>query len=318
MFSVVVLSCFSAIFQGAFMSTAACFPSRNVLAYTTGQAVAGILAVLVQILSLSGHIAPLNSALYYFLTADSLLIFTLAVYVSLPKFEYFSFWSKQVTVEDSVTNSVNDTSYGTTNSDMFPNTEGSINSDINEYTVSSSSNITIWQACMATKWHSLANLSINWMTMSVFPPLTVLVNPVHPNRDIWSGRFFIPITNFLLFSLADFIGRIITQYVPVPVERPILLASMSMARWILVPLLMLCNAHPRQHLPVLFNSDSVFIFLVLVSGLSNGYLYINTMINGPLYASPEIRPKVGFVSVLIMGVGVALGSLTSNFILRML
>lgn len=311
--SVVILSFFSAIYQGAFMSTAACFPSRNMLAYTTGQSIAGILAAIAQILSLMGHLEPSKSALYYFITADAILIITLAVYLSLPKFEYFSFWSKQVQTEDSVTDSVNDTSYGTTSTNTFPNE----NSDATDYTVSSS-DISMWQACMAVKWHSLANLNINWMSMAVFPPLTVLVNPVSPNRSVWSGRFFTPITNFLLFSLADFVGRFITSYVPVPVERPILLATTSMARWLLVPLLMLCNVHPRRYLPVVFNSDAFFIFLILVTGITNGYLYINTMINGPKYASPEIRPKIGFVSVLIMGVGVSLGSLTSNLILRML
>lgn len=318
--SVVILSIFSAILQGAFVSTAACFPSRNMLAYTSGQSVAGILAVIAQILSMSGHVAPTKSGLYYFLTADAILIFTLAVYFSLPKFEYFNFWSKQVMNDSSsVTNSVNDNSYGTTY-DTEQNSP-SIQSGINDYTVSSSctsSTKSLWHACVATKWHSLANLSINWMTMAVFPPLTVLVNPVNPNRSIWSGRFFIPITNFLLYNLADFVGRFITQYVPMPVNRPILLASLSMARWLLVPLLMLCNAHPRNHLPVLIESDGIFIFLIILTGLSNGYLFMNAMINGPKYAPPEIRPQIGFVSVLVMGFGVAAGSLTSNFILRSL
>ena len=85
-----------------------------------------------------------------------------------------------------------------------------------------------------------------------------------------------------------------------------------------MPLLMLCNAHPRSHLPVIFESEVMFVFLVTLIGLSNGYLYIVAMINGPEYVSDDLREKTGFVLVLFLGFGVALGSITSNFILRLL
>jgi len=81
---------------------------------------------------------------------------------------------------------------------------------------------------------------------------------------------------------------------------------------------MLCNAHPRTHLPVVFETEVVFIFIVTFIGFSNGYLYIVAMINGPECVAPELRAKTGFILVLAMGFGVALGSITSNFILRLL
>lgn len=307
--TVVVLSCFSAVLQGAFVSTAACFPSRNILAYTTGQSLAGLLAVIAQLIIMSGPVTPTQSGLYFFLTADLILIITLIVYLTLPRFEYFSFWSKKVLSSESPS---------------IPDSGESSQSSSNEASSSSaqsgssSSSVSIAQAFTATKWHAITIFNVYAMTMAVFPPLTVLVNPVHPNRSPWSGRFFTPVTNFLIFSLADFMGRAVSKRIPLPLDWPIFMASLSFARWLLVPLLMLCNAHPRKYLPVVFENDTIFIFLVLFTGLSHGYLFINAVVNGPEYVAPWIRPKVGYVSVLMLGLAVATGSLASYLVLLLL
>jgi equilibrative nucleoside transporter 1/2/3 len=175
-----------------------------------------------------------------------------------------------------------------------------------------------WNTFKAVKWHALTVLQVYWMTITVFPPLTVLVVPHYPKRDIWSDKFFIPITNFFMFCVADFVGRFVSKNLKLSVERPKLLFFLSCSRWLLVPLVMMCNAHPRSHLPVWFMNEFMFIFLVTLIGLSNGYLYIVAMINGPEYVSNDLRAKTGFVLVLFLGFGVALGSITSNFILRLL
>lgn len=181
-----------------------------------------------------------------------------------------------------------------------------------------SSDASTWEAFKAVKWHALTVLSVNCMSIAVFPPLTVLVVPEHPNTSLLSGRFFIPVTNFLMFGISDFVGRWISGQVPLPLDKPKLLFFLSLGRWIGVPLLMLCNAHPRQYLPVVFRNEVVFVFLITIVGLSNGYLYINAMMNGPMFVAPSLRNRAGFVLVLFLGVGVALGSLTSNIVLRLL
>ena len=83
--SVVLMSCFSAIFQGSIVSVASIFPSRNMQFYATGQSIAGIYAVFAQILALSGHFSPTTTALYYFVSADMLLLATLVAYLWLVK-----------------------------------------------------------------------------------------------------------------------------------------------------------------------------------------------------------------------------------------
>lgn len=46
----------------------------------------------------------------------------------------------------------------------------------------------------------------------------------------------------------------------------------SVFRINLIPLLMLCNTEPRLHLPVLLKSDLIYAIIVVVLGLTNGYL----------------------------------------------
>lgn len=54
-------------------------------AYVTGQSVAGIFAVFAQILALAGKFGPTTTALYYFVSADLVLIMTLVVFLALQK-----------------------------------------------------------------------------------------------------------------------------------------------------------------------------------------------------------------------------------------
>jgi len=292
--SVVVMSCFSAIFQGSIVSIASIFPSRNMHFYATGQSAAGLYAVFAQILSLSGQFGPTTTALYYFVSADVLLIATLTAYFWLVKSEYYRYYLDR------------------------SKDERERRQAAGEIEESGLNLVSSWNTFLAVKWHALTILLVNWMTISVFPPLTVLVVPKHPNVDIWSGRFFIPITSFLMFCLADFVGRFISRHVPLSVRKPKLLLALAGLRWFFVPFLMLCNAHPRSLLPVVFESEWMFVFLVTAIGLTNGYLYIMAMINGPEFVPNELRSQTGFILVLFLGFGVALGSITSNFILRLL
>lgn len=82
---VIIMSCFSAVFQGSIVSTASVFPSNCMSAYVTGQSVAGIFAVFAQILALAGKFGPTTTALYYFVSADLVLIMTLVVFLALQK-----------------------------------------------------------------------------------------------------------------------------------------------------------------------------------------------------------------------------------------
>ena len=58
-----------------------------------------------------------------------------------------------------------------------------------------------------------------------------------------------------------------------------LIAGASVLRAVGVPMLMLCNAQPRKHLPVVFLWDYEYIMIMIVFAFTNGYLTNIVMIN---------------------------------------
>jgi len=157
-----------------------------------------------------------------------------------------------------------------------------------------------------------------WVSLSLFPPVTVLVVPENANTSDWTGKYFLPITCFLLFNMSDFMGRFAGRFCPIPLNRRYLLLLISILRIVLIPLIMLCNAVPRSHLPVLFKSEVYYILFMTLLGFSNGYVIINAMINGPMFVSEEYRESAGFFLVAFLGLGLTLGSFSSNVLLRLL
>lgn len=71
-------------------------------------------------------------------------------------------------------------------------------------------------------------------------------------------------------------------------------------------------------MPVVFESEAYYIAFMTLLGLTNGYLFSNAMIHAPQYVARDQRQTVGFVLVLNLGLGVAVGSLASNLLLRAL
>ena len=165
------------------------------------------------------------------------------------------------------------------------------------------------------KYHALTVFSVFFVTIAVFPALTVLIVS---KTDSFDKKFFIPICCFFLFNLGDFVGRTVSHNLSLPLHRPVLLFTLSLLRWTMIPLIMLCNLRPRYHMPVFFKSEAYYIAFVTAFGFTNGYLFSNAMIHGPKFAPPEVKQKGGFVLVFFLGLGVAFGSLMSNVLLRLL
>lgn len=161
-------------------------------------------------------------------------------------------------------------------------------------------------------------MAVFWVTLALYPPITILVVPRHPNTSPWTGRYFLPLACFLLFNSGDLAGRLISRFCPLNQKSKYLLLSFSLLRVILIPLIMVCNVQPRNYLPVLFENEIYYIVFMSILGLTNGYLFTNAMINGPNVAPEELKENAGFILVAFLGLGLTLGSFTSNILLRLL
>lgn len=58
-------------------------------------------------------------------------------------------------------------------------------------------------------------------------------------------------------------------------------AVLSISRTIFIPVLMLCNANPRNYLPVLIANDQLYAAIISVFGFTNGIINNITMASIP-------------------------------------
>lgn len=277
--------------QGAITGLAAMLPQGYMHYYVIGMAVAGVLASVVQIITLMGHTDPTTSALAYFLCALGLVAAALVCFIAVQSSEFFKHSVKH----------------------PQGNIQGLISYEDLEVNVSP-------LVILRKMWMQGASAGLTFLvTGAVFPAVTVLVVSENvQSGSAWTGRFFTPVCNYLLFNLSDMSGRMACLFSPVSEkwEKHLLVLS----AWRLVPmvLLMLCNAQPRVYLPVVFSDDLSFVVLIVVFGLSNGYLLSAAMMQVPMKVETYLQEKAGFVMCMCAVVGLTIGSFITLFIVKLL
>ncbi|RWS22644.1 Equilibrative nucleoside transporter 3-like protein [Leptotrombidium deliense] len=264
--------------ESSIAGTASRFPPSYMHSMITGQACSGLFPTIIQILSLLGHIHPLRSALYYFVITDITLIFVFISFLLSQKTEFYKYYDSREEPTDEIADK---------------------STPIMMY---------IWP-------HAICVLLVCWATLSIFP-IGVLALPRHPNSSPWTGRFFIPLCYFLVYNFSDFCGRITGG--SISISHRYALLALSIFRWIIVVFVLLCNIHPRSHLPVVFENEAYFVFFSLLLGFTNGYVLINAMVSAPKQVPLEYRERAGFIMVMFNAVGVNLGAFMCSLFLRVI
>ncbi|KAJ1649461.1 hypothetical protein IWQ61_009463 [Dispira simplex] len=146
------------------------------------------------------------------------------------------------------------------------------------------------------------------ITFSVFPSLTAAVKSVNP-----ASTFPFTALHFVLFNVGDWTGRWISMvpWLRFCNDRVIFLGTLSHATF--VALFLLCNTSysvPNPPLiPTVIGSDAAFFVIVTLFGISNGYWGSITMMAGPQKAIDKER--AGTVLSFFLVLGMAAGSLVS-------
>ncbi|CAG2162274.1 unnamed protein product [Oppiella nova] len=288
--SIVLLSTSAGTLQSSASGIASLFPSQCMHAMVSGQAVSGLFAAMAQVLALMGHWEVVNTAFYYFLMADITLVLSLIMYLYTKQTDFYRHHKQRVKQS---------------------------RRQMQSFALSSEHNFL--QSIVYEIWpHLLSSTLVFWVTLSVFPAITVLVAPQRPDTSYWTGKYFIPVTCFLLYNLSDLMGRFAGRFCPIPAHSRHTVLVVAIARVALIPLIMLCNALPRAHLPVVFASEVYYVLFITLLGFSNGFVLINVMINGPTLVGYQYRERAGFLLVCCLGAGLTLGSFSSNILLRFL
>lgn len=270
-----------------------------------GQAVAGVLPSLVQILlALTLHskdsnpaarraqtdppanIAP-NDALAFFATASVVALVTLAASIYLFTHKSPPSTTSQVTGRAS------------------PDSQTAIRSD------ESPLRRPVSMVVLAGKlrYTALAVIICFTVTMASFPIYTQQITSLNPQSSrMTQPKTFIPIA-FLFWNSGDLLGRITTAWPQlIPHQRPRLILLLSVSRALLIPVYTLCNIRGRG---AMVSSDTFYLVFQIIFGFTNGYVGSLCMMSSGEYVESDQKEAAGsFMGVcLILGLGI--GSLLS-------
>jgi len=327
--TVVFINLNAAIFQGGLAGVVGRFPSDYIGAVYSGQAISGIFAsvtcVIIRILrdrvekenneSTCKECAQ-SEAFFCFLIAVSFLIVTLILYIRSTRSKFYQFYFQDeincVDIENTDSNEIEKILSSET-SQLLKNDHNS-SSDKTSYAKELYMDVVnSWNVSKNIRYYALSIWLTFAISLSCFPAITVLYNSVNGERyPNWSENYFILVCCFVLFNVGDYVGRFIAEKVQWPkpgkINQPCTVSSiivlvLSLARLVFIPLFMYCNA---------FESDTVYIVIMLLFSLSNGYLSNICMMSGPQVCHPDDQMTAASLMVACLGIGLATGAALSN------
>ncbi|RTG83927.1 solute carrier family 29 (equilibrative nucleoside transporter), member 1/2/3 [Schistosoma bovis] len=291
----------SALAQGSVFGVAAILPSKHMKAALEGQAVSGILASLANIVSIAASSSATTNGLVYFLVALVFVTATAALFLVLPKNGYFKYyWDKKDSPDKN-------------NIESDPSLKG-VTNDCNESQelVISINKSGILSTMKETFLPGICVLITLMITLSLFPAVVARIRPITViPQDLWTNVYFVPVLVYLLYNVGDWCGRMLAGLIKWPRRNQMLIVLLlCVLRAAIIPLCMLCNAQPRNYLPVIFKHDIFPAFMILFLGLTNGYLVSISMIHGPrqvFFASPGNQESAGAALSIYLSFGLSLG-----------
>ncbi|KAI5832708.1 hypothetical protein K523DRAFT_344347 [Schizophyllum commune Tattone D] len=180
----------------------------------------------------------------------------------------------------------------------------------------------IWRVAKRNALYEIAVSYVFAVTLSVFPPITISVQPVNPSFH----PLLFSAVHFLVFGLGDLAGRYLLSFPRLIIWDARRLLTLSLARTLFIPLFLLCNIQTPSSILLpsapLINSDFLFMLLLFVFALSNGFVSSGCMMAAPsLEHNPRLRGRKEDVDVAatvasfcLVG-GLAMGSIAS-FVVR--
>ena len=288
--------------------------SEYTQAIMTGQAVAGVLPPMAQIIAVlavpptegDGEKDPSQnpeSAFIYFLTATAVSVISLLAFFYLLRRRSSTTGQVEATVESARKPTANGASDGAAVNGDLARDEGDHNQGIRP---SEQPKASIPLTTLFRKVPFLAlGVFLCFAITMVFPVFTASIRSVSNLSD----AVFIPVA-FLIWNLGDLLGRLATLYTRINLTHyPFALFCLSMARLVFIPLYMLCNIGGRG---AVVQSDVFYLIVVqFLFGLSNGYLGSNCMMGAGDWVKEEEREAAGgFMGLCLVG-GLTVGSLLS-------
>ncbi|XP_063920403.1 equilibrative nucleoside transporter 3-like isoform X2 [Zophobas morio] len=261
-----LLTGFCAVFMVTLFEMIARFPARYLAAILSGHSICGIFAALTQIFALSIGASSTTTGLTYFSIGMFFIFLTLIGFLmTLHKSQFFKY---------NLTKEIEQTVQPKITKELF---------------------LTVLNKL---KYYLTSMIIVLGCSIMIHPGVTSLVVSIdkgHGNQ--WNDVYFVPVTTFLLYYIFDYAGREFAGALRKPTNGLIIFIA-SICRIALVPMLMLCNAQPRTHLPVVFDQDYAYVIFIIIFSFTNGYLVNLCVIHVPSVTKDEEK-KLSMVLILV-------------------
>jgi len=295
----VIINAASAVFQGGFRGVAGIFPPAYMNGVLSGMAVGGIFTAAINILFLAVGGDDVAAAFYCFMVAVALLTLCFIAFLFVTRSPFYKYYTREAVEPHS-----DETSPLITPKPDSPPEISVLN-------------------VLCTLWkYNLSILLVYIVSLCCFPALTVLIESTEmdsPDSTAWHNTYFVPVACFLFFNIGDYLGRLAASF-QLPHPGPSLTLVLSFSRFAFLPLFLICNASPssRQLTPVLIHSDAVYIILMWLFSVSNGYLTSVCFVAAPQAVQPHLQLTAANLMVSVLGVGLVLGSAGSAALVQLL
>ncbi|KAF5964415.1 hypothetical protein FCOIX_13429 [Fusarium coicis] len=166
----------------------------------------------------------------------------------------------------------------------------------------------LWR--LFTKLHWLAiGVALTFIATMFMPVFTAKIHSVKENSGaLYQPSAFIPL-GFFFWNLGDLSGRVATILPFSLRHRPFALFVLSIVRFGILPLYLLCNIDGRG---AIVSSDFFYLFIVqLIFGLTNGWLGSSFMMASGEWVDEGEREAAGGFMGLCLVAGLSIGSLLS-------
>ncbi|KAK0467879.1 nucleoside transporter-domain-containing protein [Desarmillaria tabescens] len=137
----------------------------------------------------------------------------------------------------------------------------------------------IFRIAKANMIYEVAVAYVFVVTLAVFPPITTSVAPTNPSMH----PLLFSSIHFFVFGVGDFCGRYVCSFPRLLTWSPKRLLALSLARTLFVPLFLMCNVQrpsSSAYTPII-NSDFIFMLILFLFALSNGYVSSMCMMSAP-------------------------------------
>ncbi|XP_059802430.1 equilibrative nucleoside transporter 3 [Hypanus sabinus] len=311
---VAIVSGASNVFLGSVFGEVGRFPMRNAQALISGQAMGGTISAVASIVDLAAAGSILDSALAYFITADIFLVICIIIYLLLPTIPYSNYYLKNLNERTQ--------HLGDENGSIQSSETNSFRESVRSDSLSSDASVPSQLGLILRKTAALG-FSVFYtffISIIIFPSISSNIQSVsNKSNNIWTTKYFVPLISFLLYNFADWTGRQVTAWIQIPGPKSKFLPILVVLRTLLLPLFILCNYQPREHLRLmLFAQDFYPVIFILILGFTNGYLGTLPMIYGPKIVSKELSEHTGIVMSFFLSLGLAIGSAFSVLVVHLI